>query len=135
MKSWQERGRPYEGYEYTALTPHYFWDGGKHYWPGMTVKGSEDQDPDNPACCQDLLVYERGEVILNSSELEYLRRSLKKRGLSHRGAGRRMGMGLSRIRSRLYGLLPFRQDDFGVLCRLAGVDPDGLGRRGDGALE
>lgn len=26
--SWQERGSPYDGYPYSATTPHYLWDGG-----------------------------------------------------------------------------------------------------------
>lgn len=130
MKSWQERGRPYEGYGYDALTPHYFWDGKTHYWPGMVVRGTEDQNPDNPACCQDLAVFERGDVKLGPVELTLLRRGLRRRGHTHKDTAGRLGLGVSCVRSRLYGMIPFRRADFNVLCRLAGVDPTGLGRRG-----
>lgn len=130
MKSWQERGEPYDGYEYTALTPHYFWDGRSHYWTGMAVKGAEDQNPDNPNCCHDLDFFEGGEVTPDAEVLRYLRASLRARGLTHRAAGEKVGYGLSRLRERLYGRRSMRRGDFFALCRLAGVDGRGLDRRG-----
>lgn len=131
MRSWQDRGEPYEGYEYTATTPHYFWDGQSHYWTGMAVKGSEDQDTENPNCCHDLELFEGGEVSPGREALKFLRASLRSRGHTHRSAGERMGFGVSRLRERLYGRKPIRRGDFYALCRLAGVDHRMLERRGE----
>lgn len=130
MKTWQERGKPYEGYEYSGETPNYFWDGRQHYWPGMAVRGSEDQNHDNPACCQNLAVYDRTGVSPPPPHLERMRSGLKKRGLTHRAAGERMGLCEAGVRSRLYGKAEFTRGDFLVMCRLAGVAPEGLDRTG-----
>lgn len=130
MKSWQERGRPYEGYEYSGETPHCFWDGRYHYWSGMSVRGTEDQNPENPACCQNLAVYDRTGVSPGPEQLLMMRRGLKRRGLTHRAAGERLGIGESGARLRLYGQAAFSRNDFLVMCRLSGIDPEGLS--GDG---
>lgn len=117
---------PYFGSGYNALTDHRFWDGGRHYWTGMTVKGMEDQDPDNPMCCPDLAVYEGGDVAPDPRALAGLRAALGRTGLTHREAADRLDMGLSRMRQRLYGQRPFSRAQFSRLCRMAGVDAEGL---------
>jgi len=138
VRSWQDRGMPYYGCRYDAQTHHNFWDGRMHYWTGMAVKGSEDQDPDNPNCCHDPAVYERGPVWPGGPGLASLRRALCERGHTHRAAGERLGLGLSSFRQRLYGRRPFSRGEFGHLCRLAGVDPETLldgGGEDDGTEE
>ncbi len=108
---------------YCALTHHIFWDGDYHYWTGMVVKGVEDQNPDNPNCCHDLSIFEGGEVVAERAALVKLRSGLKSSGKSHKEAGARLGMGLSRFRQRLYGRRPFSGVEFNSLCRLAGLNP------------
>jgi hypothetical protein len=131
MRSWQDRGMPYYGNRYTALTHHMYWDGQTHYWPAMPVMGMDDQDPENPHCCQDTAVYERGEVCLKRPALARLREELRARGHTHGAAGERLGVGLSSFRQRLYGRRPFSHAEFSLLCRLSGVDPETLtGERG-----
>jgi hypothetical protein len=130
IRTWQDREMPYYEKQYNALTPHYYWDGGMHYWTAMAVKGTEDQDSQNPNCCPllDDTLEDRQE--LSSGELRRLRRGLRARGHSHRGAGERLGMGLSRFRQRLYGRRAFLRTEFYQLCRMAALDPKGLKERG-----
>ena len=75
---------PYFGSRYNAQTHHTFWDGGRHYWTGMAVSGMEDQDPTNPNCCQDLSVYEGGEVTTPRSVLRGLRTAMNLAYVEHR---------------------------------------------------
>ena len=126
---------PFFGSRYSALTHHRFWDGSRHYWTGMAVEGMGDQDPDNPHCCPDLSIYDGGEVQLGRPELGALRAALKRSGMTHRAAGERLGMGLSRVRQRLYGRRPFTRVHFNQLCRLTGVDPAGMTPGDDASSE
>jgi hypothetical protein len=123
MRSWQDRGEPFFEVHYTALTHHSLWDGGRHYWPGMPVKGMDDQDPANPHCCQELALYEGEEVQLDKNALVRLRRGLRHQGHTHKGAGDRMGMGLARMRQRLYGKRPLTRNQLVKLCVLANIEP------------
>lgn len=129
MRSWQDRGMPYYGSNYSALTPHQYWDGRMHYWTGMPVHGdeeglTEDGQPALPA------LERQGIVKLKKPELESLRSKLKSSGCTHKEAGEELGMGLSRMRERLYGRKHLKRTEFEVLCRLAGIDPAGLIRKG-----
>lgn len=133
MRTWQDRGMPYYGCRYGALTHHGYWDGGTHYWPGMPVRGMDEQDPDKPQCCQDMEVYERGSVALGRPALRTLRAALSHRGRTHRETGERLGLGLSSLRQRLYGRRAFSRAQFSLLCRLAGVDPTALQNGEEGA--
>jgi hypothetical protein len=126
MRSWQDRGTPFYEVHYTALTHHSLWDGKRHYWPGMPVPGMDDQDPANPHCCQDLSIYEGEEVQLDSDALVKLRHGLRHRGHTHSKAGDRMGMGLARMRQRLYGRRPLTRTQLTKLCTLAGFEPSDL---------
>lgn len=119
MNTWQERGAPYEGYEYTALMPHYFWDGRAHYWTGMAVKGFEDQYPDNPNCCHDLDIF-YGSCEVDGEVLRKLRTEMKNRKISHRRAAEVLGVGIAWLRERIYGRYPFRRAEFNALCRAVG---------------
>jgi hypothetical protein len=92
----------------------------------MPVKGMEDQNPQNPNCCPDLIVYEGGAYQPAPEALRTMRHGLQRAGLTHRSAGERLGLGLSSIRQRLYGRHPFTRTEFVQLCRLSGIDPDAL---------
>jgi len=124
---------PYHGSRYTAQTHHMYWDGGRHYWTGMAVKGMENQNPDNPLCCPDLALYEGEEVAAGPGTLMGLRAAMKRAGLSHRAATERLCVGVTSVRQRLYGRRPFARSEFNRLCRLAEIDPDRLleGGRGE----
>ncbi|PLX46579.1 MAG: hypothetical protein C0609_00165 [Deltaproteobacteria bacterium] len=120
MRSWQDNGMPFYGAKYTALCDHRGWDGGVHYWSGMAVPQMGDQNPDNYNCCPELMQYEGEEVDLDESSLRGLRARLKSSGYTHRGAGARLGMGLSHIRQRLYGQKRFRRGELNILSQLSG---------------
>lgn len=121
MKSWQERGRPYDGYPYSATTPHYLWDGGTHYWTGMPVI-SHDGDTSKPECCQDLSVYERVPVTVVKAELKAIRDGLAAKGITHEAAAAQLGCNVSTLRSRLYGNLPMPKNFYTAIRQFTGLD-------------
>lgn len=132
MKSWQDKGMPYYGSNYNALTHHTQWDGRTHYWTGMAVKGFEEQDPDKPNCCHDMALFEPEEVSPDRRALKSLRLNLRAKGHSHRAICERLGQKLSFMRMRLYGERPFKKHEFNALCRMVGLNPDNLLRKGRG---
>lgn len=130
MKTWQDRGSPYMGYEYSATTPHYFWDGKPHYWTGMAIL-SKDEESESPNCCQSEQLMACAELRPSRPTLDHLRHSLRRRGYTHQAASAKISMGISGFRERVYGRRPIRSADFNLLCRLAGVDPKNLSLTGE----
>ncbi len=120
IRSWQDRGMPFWATRYEALTDNRFWDGGRHYWTGMAVKGREEQDPSNFNCCPNLSLYEDEEVEVDLASLRELRAGLNGLGVTHKRAGEELGVGISHLRQRLYGQRPFTRGQLTALGKMAG---------------